>query len=548
MVDYSDPGTLYDAVGVLYTGEEIPDAFLVIGGRRLDYVNGSLRIKDAVDKRTTARLTLESDVDLDLQEGEPVALKLRQKPAFDGVLMRPTEQWPGPGNRIYKIDGVDWHYLADRRVIVASYQNTSAGAIVTAIVNDFLDADDVTPGNIATGPPVTEAVFAYIPASDALDRIAELAGFHWRIDGLKNLHFGPKNLDTAPFTLDEVDEFATSASKTKGNKDYRNRQYIRGGKAETEPRTEEWIGDGTQKTFVTGFPIAREPTITVDGNPQTIDVKGIGDPDADWFWARGSAEITQNANNAPVANGLIIEITYKGLFDLVVISTNQQEVDRRLGVESFGTGFVDAVETAPNVTNADSAFEVAAGKLEKFGTEGVSFQWDTEKEGLHAGQLITVNLPDRGLDSVDLLIVSVDTKDTASRLIHTVRAVDGPDDGDWAGWFKRSMESLDPISFRENLGEEEILIILASFTENWSWSEDITTTVFACVVVGIGTSTETYNEATITYSDASTAYVGDATIERLPTSTETYNEATLTYADPNTAYYGSGADILDVVC
>lgn len=478
---YSDPSTEYSSSGVLWDGDEFPDAFLVIGGKELDYINGSLRIKETVDRRSTMRLKVESDVDLEFNEGERVTLYLKQQRAFTGALMRPAESYPGPFNRVYGIEGVDWHYLADRRVITRAFLATDVETIVKAIISEFLADDDVSEGTIDAPAAVEEAVFSYVFATSALDKLAELGGYHWFLDHLKRLNFGPINSFPAPFDLDEITEHAGSVKKTVGNRNYRNRQFLRGGKAETEDRVESWSGDDEQRTFVVGFPIAREPSIKLNTVLQTVDVKGIGDENSEWFWARGSTEVTQNQLGTPISPTDALEITYKGLFDLIVLSSDTQEIVRRQQEEGFGTGTVDSVVTDPTISSVEIAFASAAGKLQRFGVEGLSLSWDTEQEGLAAGQLIHVALPDLGLANRDLLIMEITTQDKASRLIRSVRAVDGPDDGDWTGWFQEVTEGLDPIAFRENLGFEEVLIVLTTTDENWTWEEDIVTTVYACL-------------------------------------------------------------------
>ena len=214
---------------------EPPDTLITIGGEEVNYIGGSLRIVHSVANRCNANFKIESDVHLDLKEGSPVYIRIGGKDHFRGVLMKPVETWPGPFNREYSVDASCFEYLAERRIMAASYQNMTLGEIVEDIVDNFLAADGVTKGTIATGPMATEAVFSYVFVADALDKLAERANFRWHIDRNRALTFGPVDLNPAPFDLDNIDEYADKARVSKGNRDYRNRQYIFGGKAETEP-------------------------------------------------------------------------------------------------------------------------------------------------------------------------------------------------------------------------------------------------------------------------------------------------------------------------
>jgi len=281
--------------------------------------------------------------------------------------------------------------------------------------------------------------------------------------------------------LTDIDEFADQAKASIGNRDYRNKQYIRGGKAETISRTDSWLGDGEQRTFVAGFPLAKQPTITVNAVSATIAIRGIGDPNADWFWAAGSTEITQNSSDPVVASGIIIELTYVGLFDIIVLSTDSQEVARRKAIQGFGSGIVENVAKDTTLKTSAVAFQFAAGKLGRFAVEGRSLTWQSELQvGLEPGQSILVNMPSRGFDNVTMFIPEIETLDRGGRVIKTVRAVEGPDDGDWATWFGRLLAPIDTIAFRENIGEEEVLIILTSTEENWEWEESIVNTIHTC--------------------------------------------------------------------
>lgn len=479
---YSTSSIPYSSNDYLYNGLPMPDSLLVVGGKELDYINGTLSIVHSIDSRCSVRFAVESDVALNIADGELVALRLRQKRAFDGVVTKPTETFPGPFNRIYNIDATCFDYLADRRVVAATFQSMTVEDIVRELLLNYLYDDDVAEGQISAGFLVTEALFSYVSLSKTLDSLAAAAGYHWHIDGLRRLNFGPIDLFTAPFDLDEVDQFSNSVKIDGGNREYRNRQYIRGGKAETVSRTESWLGDGEQRTFVTGFPIAKQPTITVDTVSQTVAVKGIGDVGAQWFWARGSSEVTQNTGDTPLSSAQTLEITYVGLFDLVVVSSDLFAVSERQAVEGFGTGIVDNVDTDTTLLSQAAAFDSAASQLNRYATKARSLSWDTEKEGLDAGQLIAVNLPDLDFDGVSLYITEVTTRDKASRLIHSVRAVEGPDDNDWAAWFKKVAQPAEPLFFRENIGEEQSVIVLTSHVENWEWEEAVVQTVYACPV------------------------------------------------------------------
>jgi len=85
-----------------------------------------------------------------------------------------------------------------------------AGDVIKDIVTRFFIFGGVTEGVdtslVETGPAIEKFVFNYVPASQAFDDIAELAGYIWYIDYEKRLHFTPKDRNAAPFGLTETSQ------------------------------------------------------------------------------------------------------------------------------------------------------------------------------------------------------------------------------------------------------------------------------------------------------------------------------------------------------
>lgn len=518
MIGYTDPGVGYNEAGFTYNGEAIPDIFLVVGGQRREdlLTNQSLTVTTQVEERTVARFHLADDASaLDLEKGVPVHIRWQGTRLFDGVIDVPTENALNRGVLGWDITCVDWHYLTDRRKLSAGFTGGNAGDIARFVAAQLAD-DGVSEGTIEDGPAISEVAFLWVSATKILDRAAEQAGFTWFLDGLKRLHFHSRQTVAAPFALDSQDLYQHGSLKAKNrNPDHRTRQVIRGGKAETDPQTENFTADGVQQTFVVGFPIAREPTITEDTITQAVGVKGFGEAGARWLWARGSAELTLAEGETVPADGVAIEVTYQGLFDIVLVATDQAETERVKNLEGFGTGVIDHVVTDPSIATQAEASERASALLVRYARPAREITFVTDQPGLDAGQLLTVNLAQHRLDT-EVLITQVRAKDASGRLEYTVAAVDGPVIGSWARFFARLAERTDPLAFRENISEEETVIILESTSEDTGWVETTTETVYACEPVETNNptfpaSTTSYVDATVGYADPATPYQGDVT-------------------------------------
>ncbi|MCI3922485.1 hypothetical protein MO973_19830 [Paenibacillus sp. TRM 82003] len=449
-----------------------------INGQEVVISKGSLSIDDVIEERSVASFTVIDDTGTrHYKKGEPVEIFEDGELIFAGVIDTPKERKASlSGDMYHDITCADWHYLADKRIIGHPYAMELAGTIVTHIVNNFLAAEGVSIGNVQSGPIINEAKFNYIPVSDALNSIAEKTGYWWMIDQYKQLHFVARSTNEAPFPVSNSDMEKESIEVQHGNPQYRNRQYIKGGRDVTDPQTENKVGDGESKSFVVGFPIAKVPTIEISRNggawsPQTVGIKGL-DEDKQWYWSKGDNTVVQADTETVLSKDIDrMRITYQGEFDIVVITENPEEVERLKAVEGGGSGWVEDVADEPQTTTREAAFQSANSKLKKYGVHGRTLRFRTWKGGLEVGQLLTVNLPEHDLNIAEMLIDSVTITKEDNQLWYSVSAVEGPVTGSWAKMFYTMATRGQAFVIRENISESQVLIVLAQFNKVWQESE-----------------------------------------------------------------------------
>lgn len=445
-----------------------------ISGQEVIISKDSLSIDDAIEERSIASFTvIDASGSRHYKKGEPVEIIENGELIFAGVIDTPKEKKVTPiGDMYHYITCTDWHYLADKRIVAKAYELTFAGDIVIDFINTYLADEGVTAGDIQTGPQIAEAIFNYIRVSDALNSLAEKSGFWWMIDQYKQLHFVERSTNEAPFSVTNSDMEKDSIEVEHGNSQYRNRQYIKGGRDITDPQTEYKVGDGDTKTFVVGFPIAKVPTVEVSRNggawiQQTVGIKGL-DEIKQWYWSKGDNTVVQD--NAETVLGKDIDrmrITYQGEFDIVVITENPEEVENLKIIEGGGSGWVEDVADEPQTTNRDAAFQSANSKIRKYGVNGRRLRFRTWKNGLEVGQLLTVNLPDHDLNNAEMLIETVQITKEDNELWHSVSAVEGPVSGSWAKMFYAMATRGQAFVIRENINESQVLITLAQFNKTW---------------------------------------------------------------------------------
>lgn len=451
-------------------------ASVFIDGTLVIIVAGSLNIDNRIEERSTASFVIiDLEGDDTYQNGQVVQVYdgSTDTPTgtkrFTGFIETPEVVRDGSG-LLHTIECKDNHYLADKRLIVKSYTDKTLAYIVNDILTDYLIAEGITAGTIQTGPTIKEAIFNYVPASQAFDALKELSGFIWYIDEDKALHFIQRDTNLAPWSLTYLQIVDGSAGLSKGNPAYRNRQYIRGGTGLTSEQTENFTGDGATVAFTVGYPIASEPTVTVDAAPKTVGIKGL-DSGKDCYWNKGDATIT--FATAP-ANATAVQIVYYGQYPLIARADSYTDIAARLAVEG-GTGIVEEMACEAQHESADAMRESASTKIKLYCQDAERFSFQTRTTGLKAGQLLTVTYSPFGFSSHKMLIESVQiTEEDSTHLIYSVVAITGPVLGSWSKFFSNLVVHPDRLI---KIGQALLLALLQqeetlSLTESTSIDED----------------------------------------------------------------------------
>ena len=405
---------------------------------------GSLSITDELGARNTCSFSLTLD-GWSLEPGQPVVVQDGATKLFAGTVEQFEAERIGasPIQRV-RVDCVDYNQLADRRIVIESYENQEAGAIVQDLVSKYLASDGVT-AVVDGGPVIEKAVFNYVILSEALDELATLTTFKWNIDANKVLRFHDRTTYRAPWDVVEgADLRRVRYSRTR--REYRNRQYVRGGRAKSALRHESFVGDGSQKVFNLQYPVATLFEVAVNGTVQTAGA--LGTPGAQWYYQVGDARIVQSDAEAPLGATDVLQVTYEGSFPVVAVAQDDIGIQDRRAVEG-GTGLYEAIEYDEGLEKQESAEQKAWSYLDLYAKLPRILEFETGTPGLSAGQLLRVYLPFFGLDD-DFLIQQVSISDVdGQRLIYRVRAV-GSEMPGWLKWFKGLAKSTKRFVIREN--------------------------------------------------------------------------------------------------
>lgn len=451
----------------------------------------SLVIEDEINTRSTARFQMADKTGaLEITDGAPIEIyDYSGNLIFGGYTIYPRKVNPiGTDAIFYDIECVDMNSLADRYLVAMAYTNETSGNIVRSIMNEYLLQDGVTEGTIETGATIEVAKFTRTgSATDAINQIAEINGFHWYIDFDKKLYFQSRTATTAPFNIAD-NSAIVNINVRKNRSRYRNRQYFRGGVYPTDSAiTGEAPSpkpDGVARTFTLRYPVAEKPRIYVNSVEVSQNEIGVNGLDGSvtaikWFYSYNSATITQDSSQTVLSTTDTITVDYIGLIPLFVVVEDTTAIDSRAVIEN-NAGIYESLETDTTINNKQQALDIAYGRLRKYTKIESELEYETYTNGLFAGQIQTVTLSKYGVSADEYLIdrVTLRDYDDNGKFVYEVHAVDGEAFGGWTEFFKQ-------IALKNNgfsINPDEALLILKSFVEIETWSESQAYTIFACTL------------------------------------------------------------------
>lgn len=253
-----------------------------IAGVAHPFKMGSLRISRRVHARSTASFDiLDVGASRRFQWSQPVQVLGLDgvTPIFGGWIDDIAEEsWltrQGVSEGlIHRITCKDHHYLADKRIVVNEYMNMTAGAIVQQIITDILDDEGITAGTIEAGPVITRQPADHISAAEVIERVADIAGFVWKINPDRSLDFRSRTAVSAPIVAYGTGMLRGTVKVRRRNFSYRNKQFVisgqsseaggSGGGVVVSTYTEEIAGNGTLRKFPLTFGIQNSGTATVE--------------------------------------------------------------------------------------------------------------------------------------------------------------------------------------------------------------------------------------------------------------------------------------------
>lgn len=437
----------------------------------------SYRVSEQLNGRDTAECTLYIPDAWAPTVGARFILTHEETRLFGGTVERWDWEFVAESNdqRFCRVTAIDHNQIPDRFIVAKVYTNMAAGAIVRNLVEEFLAVEGVTVGSIPNGPTLAKVVFPNITVTEALDQLHQQTGYNWEIDSYRTMNWFYRDALMAPFPIvDGVNAIWRNMRASQDRGGYRNVQFVDGGKGRTSAQTEFFSGDNKRRTFVVGFEIAAQPTVSLDGVPQTVGIGGI-DSNAQWTWNQGNNTVSQQPSATPLTAAQTLAVTYIGWYDLFAGGEKPEEIERRKQIEG-GSGRYEAVVRDDSLDGNDVVDQYIQDLLRINGQIAWDVDFETDTPGLAVGQQLRIDVPQMGMSLVDVLITAMETWPFAiGRRRYRVTATSGELRNTMKQFWSRVFKSGKPITINEDATVQQ-LITLASGA---AASDELTVTLSA---------------------------------------------------------------------
>ena len=321
--------------------------------------------------------------------------------------------WQGQGReRWFLLSCRDYTALTETVLINKTYTNQTDESILDNLFSTYL-SEVTTADFVSTGVTITDIKFDRVPLRRAVQRLAEISGFHWRVDYNKKLHYESKPTNLASHALSATPNGTTSFTFRlqeygKDLGDIANQITVRGGKYFSANTTFELVGNGQTKELLLPYVLrgkdaAALPTISTntgtDGSP-TWSAKAVGEdnidtlPAKDVLWNKDEKLLKFNTAPPNLNRAVQVECQY----EIPVLTRVRSQASITQYSRTYEAKIVDtsilsqaAAKDRGRAVLTERAFAKERGKL------------TTWQDGLSVGDLVTITSPQHSISGTYLI-------------------------------------------------------------------------------------------------------------------------------------------------
>lgn len=369
------------------------------------YRTNTARIRQLVQNKSSVmnmQINVKSGQSVPLQ-GSEIIYKDGARFLFGGYVTRITPTEIGKGSLfLYNVESSDYSFILNNKIAKRAYTNTTLGAIVTDLMNTYVDAGygfDLT--NVATGPTITSIIFDHISVRKCFEKLSKLTGLIWYVDYQKKLYFTTQLATPAPESITDSSGNYSEINVAYDTSQVRNKVIVIGsdaGEASNAPTVQQFTADGITRIW----PLDDIPTsvsyIKLDGVSKNFHVstEQIASDYAVYYTDSVYIRLAETATT-PTA-GQIIEVSYYPKVPVIAERQDQDSIDFFSALDG-GDGVWDYTIKDQSITTKQEAAERAVKELSEFADPLVKGTLVTRTSLLSSGtvfspgQALTVNLP-----------------------------------------------------------------------------------------------------------------------------------------------------------
>ena len=300
----------------------------------------------------------------------------------------------------------------DDELVAQTFEAQTIQQIIDAIKPSGFTSTNVT-GSLL----IDRITFNYVRKSTVLKDLAALVGYHWYIDYDKDIHFFPKNTETAPFDVDDssVNVIGGSLWIDQDMSQLRNKVTILGGETVGASRSESYVADGDQAYFKLANKFSSLPVIKLNTVAQAVGVAPLnqfidGPYDVLWDFNRENIQF----DTIPTASDAV-EITGTPLADVAVV------IEDPASIATFGVK--EHKITDKTIKDTDTARQRANSELTSYAAGVSSGSFRTYTDGLRSGMSILIDSTLLGINERFIIKKVSMTMHNETEAIYTVSLV-----------------------------------------------------------------------------------------------------------------------------
>jgi hypothetical protein len=306
---------------------------------------------------------------------------------FSGTIKTQSESFDQTMKRVEMkcIDNTD---RLQRLLVAEVFENQTAKEIITEARNKYApwlgitNVDDV-------GGEIEQLTFNYESFASLIDKLSEITGAHWNIDGLNRLSFFLENDGFASTDYTPARILDGSFSLDVNALDLCNRIWIIGARQASQQTIEQtFIGDGNNQYFSFAY-VPNYPKVRENGVLKTIAVDKEGTPTTNYVYNKKEKVLKRVAGNLP--SGVTLKVEYNPTVQVIDYFEDPASV--------AAYGLYEKAVIDKKITDKMAARKRGRAELKRKKDIIRSASWNTRHWRVNPGQLTKVTLPVMNVNS-----------------------------------------------------------------------------------------------------------------------------------------------------